>query len=99
MESRVDLLQCILPKADSSAVPGRCNFRVGGSTHRVRIALSSLEVAVVAFFGLSSSLAFPVQMVAGFAKVVAGSRNPFLGGVAGILSVIPEFVDMCVYLA
>ena len=99
MESKVDFPQCIHSNVDSSAVPGQCNFRVGGSTHRIRIALSSLEVAVVVFFGPSSSSASPVQMVAGSATVVAGSRNPFLVGVAGILSVIPGFVDMCAYLA
>ena len=97
MESKVDLLQCIRPNADSSVVPGRCNFRVGGSTHQIRIVPSSLVAADVVFFGPSSSLVVPVRTVEGFAKAVVSSRNPYFGGVAGSPSVRLGFVGKCAY--
>ena len=95
MESRVDRPRCNYSNVDSSVVLGRCNFRVGGSTHRTRIVPSSLEAAVVVSFGLFFSLVAPVQTVEGFAKVVANSRSSYFGEAAESLSARLGFVGTC----
>ena len=97
MESSFVRPQCNYSNVDSSVVLGRCNFRVGGSTHQIRIVPSSLEAAVVVFFGLSFSLVVLVQTVEGFAKVVVSSRNSYFGEVAESLSVRLGFVGKCAY--
>ena len=97
MESSVVRPQCNYSNVDSSVVLGRCNSRVGGSTHQTRIVPSSLEAADVVFFVLSFSLVVPVRTVGGFAKVVVSSRNSYFGGVAESLSVRLGFVGTCAY--